>query len=1229
MNTNSMNLKTDSRRFRDLLGIPQLQDDEYHFSVLDVDFRIVDQATKKKASSGLVHGTNSENFIQQTADDHDLRIDGVISALNEGRAVAGGYYIPTKENPSKRSAETCYEIQLLFWDLDEWSNELPAPKTVDEFYIRFPDVNKYITVLKESASSNNNGLRFRGVSVLETPLFRDPDNPSLLKQTISELGKYLQSQIPCLAGSQAQPNRIGFGLYNSNKYWNYNPHAFIPNGVISYCVEQARKLSPNGTVTNDGNVIVKSSSGPVVIPSKDIELPVYDMRLQALKCLIEQKKISKQLQFVTPLEQYQNDTNAVLQRLVKSGYVERYWKKDSNSLYWKVAKAQQPVSVIHFLDSNIVYSHSDTTKSDLNQRGIRCIKKQVDGRSFGFLNIATMILYGKHWSRVLLSKDEQKKFERKLQRDGFGKIKSASQVDKRNKVIDSYLSDPVWCAQNEIPFVLRRTTVKDAVDLARAAIETDTVQLFEATKLWSRPQKVGPAVFQEFEYGELNDVRYDLTQMMHLFKDDKQVGKTNLVSAETGLGKTYSKDIMIATSDFGVLQIALTKDLAQEYKNRSHADAYMWKARDYNYETTTGIGFDLTFRDLDLQEREDYYVGQNFSGPNHENDNRIMCIQAEKHQQLSEKGADTKVLVCDNCPVKDLCKQHGYLSQDDLAAEARNLIFCGHQAVCESTPAQFYYKTLMKYGEENRGMVILDDFKLDNYIEDVVIGIADLIEWRHNYPNSILERVTKGMYDVLVDDTITDEQVFSGLKAVINPLTKKDMSKINFYMSRVPIEGVLEQHDETELSQLRLVTETGVCLYVPINNEYKTVKELTENGYNVIEKSNNHSYKLGKTVLAITLNEAINANIYSIETDENIASLPQTYLEQWNPILKLKRFFDRVVEANAPYKVIKNGERLAFSFSVTNPLRNLSDQRLVISSGTANTEHIESVFDLTVQHEPLKKVEWRDGNKCYQHSCGKFPRRSLLNSEKNENGSYEYTDLTTNGRFIMDKIEQFMKTAPDKKFSIITVKALRTLEQDRLLREHGNLISVHNYGATEGLDDISENSDMIILLGLPERRPTDIERLSKIIYATDEEPLSFELLESDDMETQRYTDKRVQNVFESQTLSDLVQAAGRTRLNVKGNMTLIVFSAQYMPGYTERSKLFEKMDLECVDSFDEFERHLEFKSNVFEPWYKQETERRTQQVEALIELGKSDNQITNMLIYPKHAIESILVNLRR
>ena len=1247
MNINSKD-PMDSRQSREILGIPNIEEDEFHFSVLDTDIQIVDKKTKEKVAHPRVHGVNSSNFIQQTAEDDDLRIDGIKKALDNGRVVVGGYYVPTKENPSKRSADTCVELQVLFFDLDEWTTEHPAPKSLKEFYTKYPEVPKYITILKESASSSSKERRFRGVAVLEHPLRKDPENPDLLKDTVKEIGRYLKKYLPFMAEDQVQPNRIGFGVYNPKKLSLYNEHAFIPSGVINYCVEQAKKndRSYSGVRDKKGDMKVKTEQGEVVvIPSDHLDLPIQDQRMKALDCLIKEGSIGKQLAFRTPMEAFKTDTETVLRKLEDKKWLVRYWKKDSDHLYWKIVGTKSDMSAVHDLRNNRVQVYSDTAAQGLRKLGLRSTNR--NGSSFWLLNIASKILYKVDISAANKTSASRKKFDRKLAKDGFGKVKTEAQIKKRNKVIDDHLANPEWCAKHDIQFILSKTSKQDAIKLAQTAVEHDHMPLFEATNLWRRPTKLTSESFQEFEYGDKEEIRGDLLDRMLSLTSKENLGKINLVEAETGIGKTYAKDQMIGKSDVGFLQIALTKDLAKEYKDRAVIDTYMWKSRDYNYEKP--IANDLTFKDLDDQERIEYFEEQSLSDNGElDNDSNVMCIQAEKHQLLTIKGISSNEVLCnqEKCPVFETCNRSGYNSQQPRANTAPNLIYCGHTGVFMTTPQKVYEDKLMAYNGKTRGVIFLDDFKIENYSEKIAVNLDDLVEWRNRHPGSVLEEVSTKIYKVITDLDLDSNGKRQALKEIVESLSDSEISSILYYMERIPIKGRIERHmitsGEEILSALRFIVphkDGEMALYIPANNNRETKIQLYDylqwaeheeesfiteyEYYEILNRSSKEEYELGEQDIAMTLGQALRLDLFDMETEEDINKLPKMYSDDWNPIKNLKRFFERSTDENAPIEFY-NG---TFAFYINNKLRNIKKTRLVILSGTANIDHIESILEKKVHCQPLKKVEWSDGSQCFQHNCGRFPRKTLLKAERTESG-FEYTALSPYGRFYLNKVEEFMKADRSKKFAIITVKSIRKLEEDRLIREHENLVSIHNYGAVEGLDDISEYADVIVLIGVPERQPNNIEKQSKILYAADKEALSFDLIESKDKdETARYADPRVQRVFESLVRDELIQAAGRARLNTKSNKKLIIVSAQYLPGYSERAIPFEQIDLECVSSYSEFESYMQFKEK-FDPWFEEQTQLRTKHVSGLLQSGKTDQQIISMLSYPQSSTEKILEGLK-
>ena len=323
------------------------------------------------------------------------------------------------------------------------------------------------------------------------------------------------------------------------------------------------------------------------------------------------------------------------------------------------------------------------------------------------------------------------------------------------------------------------------------------------------------------------------------------------------------------------------------------------------------------------------------------------------------------------------------------------MIYSGHTGICQTTPKRFFQKTLMECEGANegetktRGMVILDDFRLDSYLEDNRIGIADLLEWRNRFPNTVLYTVMDRLYAAIMNPDFDNDQIFDEFKRIIGEINEKDLNQISYLMANVPVRGVMKdawiRRDGKVLSQRQFWIETfageTVVLYIPIDFDKETIEQLhsyafsQEHHGDIWRKSKVDMLGVGEIIAPMSLEKAITIGVLRAEKKEEIEMLPTVYSEEWNPIRKLKRFFDRSVKVNAPYDVYKGGESIAFRYTVPIPFRKLNGSRLTILGATANKEHMESVLDISIEREPIKKVKWPKSNRCFQYNTARFPRK--------------------------------------------------------------------------------------------------------------------------------------------------------------------------------------------------------------------------------------------------------------
>ena len=119
--------------------------------------------------AGKYHGTLSRNWKQE-----NLTLTEIINLLNAGYAYAPGYFDPP-EGKSQRSADYCEHRYVLLLDGDEWTSEHPPPRDLDDFLNRYPNLSEDFYWIGESISSRSclkPELRTRMMLVLPKPIYK-------------------------------------------------------------------------------------------------------------------------------------------------------------------------------------------------------------------------------------------------------------------------------------------------------------------------------------------------------------------------------------------------------------------------------------------------------------------------------------------------------------------------------------------------------------------------------------------------------------------------------------------------------------------------------------------------------------------------------------------------------------------------------------------------------------------------------------------------------------------------------------------------------------------------------------------------------------------------------------------------------------------------------------------------------------------------------------------------
>ena len=234
-------------------------------------------------------------------------------------------------------------------------------------------------------------------------------------------------------------------------------------------------------------------------------------------------------------------------------------------------------------------------------------------------------------------------------------------------------------------------------------------------------------------------------------------------------------------------------------------------------------------------------------------------------------------------------------------------------------------------------------------------------------------------------------------------------------------------------------------------------------------------------------------------------------------------------------------------------------KKIGFMSATANLDFFKRLFPDAVDLD-VPMSQWVQGAEFYQLRTAKCPRATVLELKEIDTG-WEFVGMKPAGEKLWQMIIAEIQNTHDLRHAIISYKDVLTWAAVDV-KELG--IVTANYGGLVGLDTEFQDVDVLWVVFSPELKPEDVEWRTKMLFGNDDLTLDFS--RSDDG---RYVDERVQAVYESGVIAELIQAVGRARLNRKPRKVVLLCSHR-LPGVTDRSEsvLFDETDFEVAGGLD-------------------------------------------------------------
>ena len=530
-------------------------------------------------------------------------------------------------------------------------------------------------------------------------------------------------------------------------------------------------------------------------------------------------------------------------------------------------------------------------------------------------------------------------------------------------------------------------------------------------------------------------------------------------------------------------------------------------------------------------------------------DRSWVCIQPTRVFNYIQKGGNRHQGPCLDCPVKDMCSFSGMNGQTQLAQNIRAVVIANNKLfihpIFENQAMSLYLRQIQ--GTRIPRVAFMDEADPRSMFLSCELKLSYLHQVQTMWDGEAAADWAKH-----VTHLITQEQDLNALQDYILGIPLATRQRIADQLTRIRVrctaqpERIVGTEDNKVLSEITVTFPSGNQAFIAVDTD----------AYQFLRGQNQPVLKPRNVPqdgwLPISLDAAYHLGVYGKPEDMNDmqiqTELPQVYSRKWNPFDNLYRFFTRYQRpADAPIHFHDNT-----LFWEIPPVIPVWIEKLVLMSATLNEELLKrtlSAIASDIDFMKVKPTPLVQGSQIFRIRTGTYCRRTILEQVKDDHGKYATNGLAAAGERFVEMIKHEVQQDRTQTHAIITYKYITDMLGD-WIDEQPNVLSAAHFGGLVGIDEMSE-ADVLWILGTPELADTDIRRLAKRFYGNDEEPLDYTRTEDG-----TYIDERMQLVHAIIVQGELMQAAGRARMNrVKG--TLMLLTAVDVPTVTDRKECIE------------------------------------------------------------------------
>ena len=1070
--------------------------------------------------AGEYHGRLSRNWQRERR-----TLTEIIDVLNAGYAVAPGLFAPPA-GASHRTGDFCEERQIVLFDGDEWTDEHPAPINLDTLIRRYPDVVKDFYWIGESISSHSSlkpELRTRLMLVLPNPIYK---GQSELWETVIDA---IVRKYPFIArGVGIDKVRLSFG----------NARSDCENRILG------GRVSPE--MFSDWDRIASEKQASAAAEHRENEQRQKERQKQSQQREAIRTELSRRGHTLVdgkdPLVAFcETDAAGLLQDLGLASPLS------GNSWNWHDSSPGRSFE----LADGVIKPFSNTMQSASPESDPT---KPVNAHRF--------ILYYQHARDI--TKDSDKHELRCLLADaGYGMhpdVYRAVKTAEREAAIREGLISPK-----------SRRDRRSSLSITGEFHET-------LVALEDNEQALAHAFTQALQ------------------EPDADIPHYHILHFEMGSGKNYA----LLTS-----LKALHKRGIGIFENHEQVDEQVAKAfdefglsamgfrgRGYKFKESGLPGIPVKMRQIDGD------LFEKFPG--------VVCGFYDSIEKWESKGLGAYTY-CLDCPFLKRCP---YLSQFESVSDVDFLGICMHDLFFDPGLRAFLKRVWHRGEETEEEQMIGDALGIDSGSPSMEfdIGVLDEVVARnlylsYEYALEDFQELVCSWNGEALGDFMTEilrcfrekesTDPLAEIKVYLQTLDKEAREQIHEQMTQIPKPVTVHQHTQRDKDTSAVLSEYFVR--DDAENEWRI--PVSADAELILRKKKIATLPYQSRLLKdkIGAKGKIGVSPYS-ELRSGRLTLNDIKGRLWSKEWTLLHQLETAVKTDIQWigtKYNLAGEQVCCDTVTLTipPQANAIIKRLVLMGGTMDVENIQRAFAgqaVGFSVSEGKTAAYAPGVQTFQLTDRRLTFQSVFELEKDAEGKTVYDD-ETNAPVVIGLTPSAIKdleqicTLAERHIAAENLSPVFISYKDFtegpivdipiVQRMHGCL-QVKHFDLTRGLN--FQGVKVFIVYGYPKSaRPDVVQKTAEILYHADAEPLDFTYERCDEegagykaINIGKFRDARPESVRQQLTRDKSKQALYRSRPTRWAGTTTLNFSAEPVPGWTERATGFTRTDFHRAENFE-------------------------------------------------------------